>query len=183
MQRQILVTGSFSFNRHAVSPVHNIPGFTLIELLIVVLIIGIVSSMAVLYIDTAHDRLKSEVQILTQMIAITRDQAILSGKPMAISFEPEQYAFSQWNGRKWQKLTTKPFKPVIIDPRFKLNFFKTAAPAVNRKKPQELTKRVYFLPSGEAESFVVELSNPGEEAYHVKVALMGEITVESSSED
>ncbi len=156
-------------------------GFSLLELLIVVLIIGIVSSMAVLYIDTAHERLKSEVQVLAQLIMMSRDQAIITGKPMAITFAETEYYFSQWNGKQWQRLNKKPFQGKKIDSHFKLRLVKKAdinTPAALLQKPLTgKSNQVYFLPVGEAEAFYLEIKAQSGEKYRINVSFMGEISV------
>ncbi len=160
-------------------------GFSLLELLIVVLIIGIVSSMAVLYIDTAHERLKSEVQVLVQLITMSRDQAIITGKPMAVTFEETEYYFSQWDGKQWQRLNKKPFRGKKIDPHFKLLLVKTAdinTPAALLKKLfARKNNQVYFLPVGETEAFYLEIKTQSNEKYRINVSFMGEISVDKVS--
>lgn len=157
-------------------------GFSLIELLIVVLIIGIISSIAVLYIDTAHERLKSQVQLLSQMIEATGEQAIITGKPMAMIFEEAEYFFSQWDGKQWQQLNRKPFKPVRLKDDIKLSFYRKVTNsnrADNKSKGRSvIDNRVYFLPTGETESFYIELKNPARETYRIRVSLMGDLSVE-----
>ena len=73
-------------------------GFSLIELMIVVLIIGVSTSLIVLTIDHSDDRLKSETQYLLAMIQLARDEAIITGQSFGLTIETSddnaEYFFS-----------------------------------------------------------------------------------------
>ncbi len=144
-----------------------------------VLIIGIISSISVLYIDTTHERLKSEVQKLSQMIKAAGEQAVISGKPMAMTFESSEYYFNQWNGTKWQRIHSRPFRTQPLEANIRLDFKRE-----NNSEPDSgLYNRVYFLPTGETETFSVlmssfDMTNKRDiETYQINVSFMGELTV------
>ena len=168
----------------------NIWGFSLIELLIVVLIIGIISSISVLYIDTTHERLKSEVQRLSQLIKAAGEQAVISGKPMAMTFEPSEYYFSQWNGAKWQRINFSPFRTQSLKANIRLDFKRennNFRDQNNSEFNPGLYNMIYFLPTGETETFSVLMSSFNMankrdlETYQVHVSFMGDLSVKQVS--
>jgi general secretion pathway protein H len=87
-------------------------GMTLIEILVVVLIIGILASIATLSIGLlGEDReLEREMERLSNAIALLQEQAQLEGRDYGVLLETAGYEFYRFDGfeQKW--------KPVAGDP-------------------------------------------------------------------
>lgn len=72
-------------------------GFTLLEMLVVLILIGIIMSLAVLSFSGtgARDRLEEEAQRMIQLIALAREEAILQVQDLAVEVEPTGYRFAR----------------------------------------------------------------------------------------
>lgn len=71
-------------------------GFTLIELLVVLIIIGIVVAMiGVNLAPSPRQTLQTEAQRLALLLQQARDEAMTSGRRVAISIEKQEYRFWQ----------------------------------------------------------------------------------------
>jgi len=69
-------------------------GFTLIELLVVMVVVGVmVASIQLnLFSDDAR-RLRNEGERLAALLTALADETVTSGAPLAVSFNPDGYAF------------------------------------------------------------------------------------------
>lgn len=78
-------------------------GFTLLELLVVVLLIGIVTSFAVLSIggDSRSVELEREAKRLVALIGYAGEQAVLRTQEWGIRFEDRGYSFMVLNNGNW----------------------------------------------------------------------------------
>ena len=79
-------------------------GFTLLEVLIVLVMIGILTTMAgsVLLPGFEQRRLRSHMEILADQIAFAQHRAILSGRPYGLVVEDESYMFVTYSDQQWQ---------------------------------------------------------------------------------
>ncbi|MCU7940978.1 MAG: prepilin-type N-terminal cleavage/methylation domain-containing protein [gamma proteobacterium symbiont of Bathyaustriella thionipta] len=148
-------------------------GFSLIEIMIVVLIIGISASMAVLYIDNSDDRLKSEAKRLLGMTQLVRDDAIITGRSLAMIVERTNYYFSFLENGKWLPLSAKPFKKITVSDDIQLRFILSDKRDDSSKQPANL---FYFLPTGETSEFQVWISN-ADTQYHLSSTPLGELSL------
>ncbi|MEQ9736291.1 MAG: prepilin-type N-terminal cleavage/methylation domain-containing protein, partial [Algiphilus sp.] len=83
-------------------------GFTLLELLVVLLIIGVMTSFAVLSIGnrTLSDRLDNEASRLAQLFVLAQDEALFKRQEIGFFTDEERYGFLIPNGSGgWQPLT------------------------------------------------------------------------------
>lgn len=161
-------------------------GFSLIEIMIVVLIIGISASMAVLYIDNSDDRLKFESKRLLAMTQLARDDAIISGKSLAMTIntdtihDTDQYYFSQLENGKWIQFSEKPYRTITLSNDIKLRSILsaklTAKQADSNIKTLENKDLIYFLPTGETSEFQIWISNNNTE-YVLSSTIFGELSL------
>lgn len=163
-------------------------GFSLIEIMIVVLIIGISASMAVLYIDNSDERLKFESKRLLAMTQLARDDAIISGKSLAMTIDTigdtDQYYFSQLENGKWIQFSKKPYRTITLSNDIKLRSILTAklSSELSTKRPDSNIKTlenkdlIYFLPTGETSEFQIWISNNNTE-YVLSSTIFGELSL------
>ncbi|WP_198266099.1 pilus assembly FimT family protein [sulfur-oxidizing endosymbiont of Gigantopelta aegis] len=160
-------------------------GFSLIELMIVVLIIGIGASMAVLYIDTSDDRLKSQAKRILAMSQLARDDAIITGQSLAMSFknniDSTEYYFLQLDKAKWVEIKKKPYRRFKLSQDIQVRTIlsspvNNSKAGSNKSKLTEDKDLIYFLPTGETSEFQLLISND-ETEYQLSSTLFGELTL------
>lgn len=74
-------------------------GFTLIEILVVIMIIGIVMSIAVLSITLAggDTQLRDEAQRMMALVDVARDESLLQGREFGLEFMQGAYRFVEYD--------------------------------------------------------------------------------------
>lgn len=87
-------------------------GFTLVELLVVLVIVSLAAATVMLTIPRGRDDLELEARRLAARIAFARDEATVTGRPMALRPTADGYAFEVRDGSRWRTLGEPPFRPV-----------------------------------------------------------------------
>jgi len=134
-------------------------GFTLIELLVVVVLLGIVTSLAVLSIGTSGSEraMEEEAKRLHALIKLVREEAIIQAKEIAMEINKQEYGFLEYKDKKWIPLTNKIFQARSIkdDLEFRVET-ETESKIFTSEKPKLL--RLYFLSSGEQTPFQMKIN-------------------------
>jgi general secretion pathway protein H len=83
-------------------------GFTLIEILVVIVIIGIVMSIAILSITLAggDNQLRDEAQRMVSLVDVARDESLLQGREFGLEFMQGAYRFVEFDPltRQWSEI-------------------------------------------------------------------------------
>jgi general secretion pathway protein H len=79
-------------------------GFTLLEILVVLLIIGIIASLAVLSVHNRNqvDDLLTEAQRLARLFELARQESVIQGREAAIELHRDSYRFVHWVQEEWK---------------------------------------------------------------------------------
>ena len=155
-------------------------GFSLIELMIVILIIGISTSMAMLYIDNSDERLQTEARRILAMAQLLRDDAIISGEVSGLVIENRSYYFTQLEQGKWVERGNKPFKRIKLEDDIKIRTLITGDQIIKTNEQEQTTRNlIYFLPTGESSEFQIWISTDNSE-YVLTGSLMGQLTLKKS---
>jgi general secretion pathway protein H len=80
-------------------------GFTLVELMVVLAVMGLLAGLAVWRWPEGSGRVRSDAVALSSRIAAARDQAILSGRAIALEVDASGYRFVQRGDNGWQAVT------------------------------------------------------------------------------
>lgn len=96
--------------RPKVKAYQNEAGFTLVELMVVLVIFGLLASVAVLSFPSGSGALEKDAQIFAARMAALRDNAILQSRPMAVQVTQSGYSFLQRRKGMWDVLEDKPFQ-------------------------------------------------------------------------
>jgi len=97
-------------------------GFTLLELLVVMVIIGIIASMAVLSVGlaTRDNGVEKELQRIQDLIGLASEEAVAQGREFGLTFYGKEYEFSAWDAAEavWKPLgeDARPFVPHTFAP-------------------------------------------------------------------
>lgn len=140
-------------------------GFTLLELLVVLLIIGVMTSFAVLSIGnrTLSDRLDNEASRLAQLFVLAQDEALFKRQEIGFFTDEERYGFLIPNGSGgWQPLTQSgPLRVRPFSEPFRGVLFVEGQP-VAPPDPDDLEPAVLILSSGDMTPFRLEIDAPSD---------------------
>lgn len=136
-------------------------GFTLLEILVVVLIIGIVLSLATLaFRDDTADRLQTEARRLAALLTLASQEAVLQGEEMAAAFSPQGYRFQVLEENKWVDARDAVLRERQLAEDLALFLEiegETAQPG--EQEAEEQPPRIYLLSSGEITPFTLTLKH------------------------
>ncbi len=139
-------------------------GFTLVELLMTVAIIGVAAGAVVLSMPDPRSSVGEDAERFAARLQRAREEAILSGRPVAVEAAACGYAFSAFDGERWTPLRDGPFGD---EP------WSDGVVAVPVEPPLRLT----FDPTGVAEPARVVLSRDGR-SVAVAVDGAGEVSID-----
>lgn len=79
-------------------------GMTLVEMLAVLAIIAVAAGATVLGIGAATraPSVESEARRLSSRLQSVADEAMVTDRPLALTWDEKGYAFTSWDGRDWQ---------------------------------------------------------------------------------
>ena len=139
-------------------------GFTLVELLMTVAIIGVAAGAVVLSMPDPRPSVGEDAERFGARLQQAREEAILSGRPVAVEASAGGYTFSAFDGERWTRLRDGPFRDEPWSDGV------VAAPV---EPPLRLT----FDPTGVAEPARLVLSRDGR-SVAVAVDGAGEVSID-----
>ncbi|MGI9245572.1 MAG: type II secretion system minor pseudopilin GspH [Steroidobacteraceae bacterium] len=87
-------------------------GFTLLEVLVVVIIIGIITSMAVISVNVlgGDHEMQQEAQRLQAILAQAREDAMLQSRDLGLRVDEAGFEFLEYDGRteRWREVADDP---------------------------------------------------------------------------
>jgi general secretion pathway protein H len=154
---------------------HRRQGFTLLELLVVMLLLGIVLSIAVINIgDQRHEELRFESQRLYQVIRLAHEEAILNQEVLAIRFYPHGYEFQLLVEEDWQAVNTPDY--MLRHELDEVFVFELEQDGIGVSLDGEDGGRVMLSSSGEMTPFTLILKLDDDSlSYQLTGSLMGEL--------
>lgn len=140
----------------------KVHGFTLIELLVVIVLLGIVTSFAVLSMGTAsvEREAEEEVKRLHALIKLVREESIIQAKEIAMEINKQEYSFLEYKNKKWVPLENKVFRSRSIVSKLEMTVETKTEENIFESKDSERL-RLYFLSSGEQTPFEIRVSIKG----------------------
>jgi general secretion pathway protein H len=141
--------------------VRNIKGFTLIELLIVIVLIGIMTTMTMLSIGTGNQRdwQRQEAERLVQLLKMASQEAIIRGMPIALECHQRGYRFMSINNGEWRtEVEDAIFKPRTLQPQLFIDL--TIDKETVLLSAQEALKpdpQIVFTPDGDMNLFQIKI--------------------------
>jgi len=83
-------------------------GFTLMELMVVIVIIGLLSGAVVLTMADPRGRISGDIDRFSGRVRAARDNAIVTGRAVALWVSPSAYGFERRAQGQWQSITDGP---------------------------------------------------------------------------
>lgn len=84
-------------------------GFSLVEMLVVLLVMGLLATVAVLTIPGGERKLRSEAERFAARTVAARDEAIVGARPIALVVSEGGYYFERRSDGQWQPLPGRGF--------------------------------------------------------------------------
>ena len=144
-------------------------GFSLIEILVVIVIVGIVMSIAILSITLAggDSQLREEAQRMVSLVEVAQDESLLQGREFGLEFMQGAYRFVEFDP------LTRQWTEIVGDDTLRL-----------RQLPEELELELFIedrrvvLKSDPARMRMEEDARPGVEQYapHVLIYSSGDMS-------
>ncbi|MFA5530256.1 MAG: type II secretion system minor pseudopilin GspH [Thiohalomonadaceae bacterium] len=157
-------------------------GFTLIELLVVLVLIGIVTSIAVLSVGSSGEgEVELEARRLAALMALANEEAVLKSREMGVAFTVDGYQFlALGDDNVWVALNDDTFRPRTLPTGFSLKLSMDGLP-VDISKPKEVPEpHVYLLSDGERTAFEVDLGVIDGVRYRVMGPALGDLQVSTA---
>ena len=134
-------------------------GFTLIELLVVIVLLGIVTSFAVLSMGTGSTerKMEEEAKRLHALIKLVQEESIIQAKEIAMEINKNEYSFLEYKDKKWIPLTSKIFHPRSLSDELEFNVETDTKTKMFKEKNTDIL-RLYFLSSGEQSPFQIKIN-------------------------
>lgn len=165
-------------------------GFTLLELLVVIVLLGIVSSFAMLSLNLTglESELDEEARKIHALINLAKEEAIIQAQEVALKIDKQTYSFEYWDGEKeaWFAKTEKVFRQRNIHDGLMLRFESEATKLFvkndedSKNKDEIENGTAYFLSSGEQSEFTIkiEIKDDPQVYYQLEGKLNGDIKIE-----
>lgn len=163
-------------------------GFTLLELLVVIVLLGVVSSFAVLSLNITglETELKEETKKIHALINLAKEEAIIQAQEIALVVGQKAYFFQylDWQSKTWLAKEDKVFRRRKIHEGIKIYLETEAGEIIFRKKDDEdELNRIFFLSSGEQSKFIIKISIRENEENYFRIIgdINGNLKVEKNS--
>jgi general secretion pathway protein H len=169
-------------------------GFTLLEVLVVIVIIGILTSMAVISVNVlgGDHEMQQEAERLQAILLQSREDAIMQSRDLGMRLDETDYEFLEYDGRtgKWVAVENDPLLRARTLPeglRLGLRVedravqLKTMQPATDR---DPISPQIVLQASGELAPFDLLLSRDGtDQQRRISGTLEGTIEVHDDAQE
>ncbi len=136
-------------------------GFSLLETLVVLLIIGIMFSVATLNVSDfgRHYYYRYQLEELASKIRLLREQAVLTNQIYGLVLKDNQAVFTRFTNNRWKAITkNKAFSSISFEQNLRLDL---------QKKSKGHT--LYIYPDGMLTAFVLTLYQQNKQSFITKV--------------
>ena len=162
-------------------------GFTLIEILVVMILLGIVMTIAVISIgNTQSEQLEEDMRRLLQIARLTHEEAIINQQTLAIKFSEHGYSIQRYDpqGKIWVPVTEPAFfLPKELDESYEIKLLQdglsVSLEANDDPEEDSGSGKVLMYASGEMTPFELIISLPDSDIhYRLTGDLMGTLEID-----
>ena len=159
-------------------------GFTILELLVVLVIIGIVVSMATLAVGGNEARtLRDEAQRLTALLDLAIQESVLNGREMALEVDESSYQFLAYVDEEWLPLAeVDEFRLRELPLGIQLEAEVEGQAAAEDLFGETEASQVWIMSSGEVSPFTITLKLEDGPLYRLNGDMMGGLKLEGPLE-
>ncbi len=155
-------------------------GFTLIEILVVMILLGIIMTIAMLSIGNSQsEQLEEDMRRLLQIMRLAHEEAIINQQTLAMKFSPHGYALQRYDGKGkiWIPVTEPAFfQAKKLDQGYEIKLLQEGLKVSLEK---EDGGKVMMYSSGEVTPFELNIGLPDSEInYRMTGDLMGNLEIE-----
>jgi general secretion pathway protein H len=171
-------------NLHGTDRLKCSKGFTILELLVVLLIIGILLSLASLSVGGGEARqLREEAQRIVALVDLAAQESLLKSKELALVFEQDGYAFLVEEDEEWVLVEKEgALRPRELPEGMQLTIQVEGQAAEENLLGETESIPVFILSSGEMSQFDLMLSLEDGPSYHLKGDITGSMSLEGPLE-
>jgi len=151
-------------------------GFTLLELLVVVLIIGVLTSLIAISIAPSQPSPQRESRRFHQVLEAAREQAVLFNQELGVELRGNRYRVVQWQALQWRPLEAGEFSehtlPGDLSQTLWLDGLAYQEESADSDLPQP---QILFFSTGEVTPFGWALRDPAEnDEWRLSASPLGE---------
>lgn len=140
-------------------------GFTLIEVMIVIVIIGLMSSLVLLNMPASEKTAREQAEELAARLTLASQSAVLSGETVGVTLTNDGYGFLRRRATGWEAHTLIPEKPWIdwVD-RSQVRLTLDGEAVKLPRRGRNAKPILYFTTTGDSPAFSITLYSGGEHA-------------------
>ncbi len=166
-------------------------GFTLIEIMVVVVIVGTITTFAVLGLSMGRDdTVEREARRLHMVLELAAESALLEARELGLILEPDGYRFTELQDADWRGIRQSDrryLNPHTLPDQVRMEIEVEGLPGDREPGASEDDRPgIMLLSSGEVTPFRLSLSDRGrrdDTHYLIRGDLTGRLTLELPEED
>lgn len=168
-------------------------GFTLIEMMVVLIIVGVIASLAMVRLTTDDDaaQARREAERLGALLRLARDEAIVRARSMGLHLAADGYRFALYDSGRWRDLEGDAvFRERRLPDHLRLTVVDVggalapASPRAGRSRnDEEAPPQVILTAGGEVTPFELAIAGlDGSGVQRIHGGSMGRFTIEAGDE-
>lgn len=152
-------------------------GFTLLEILIVVMIIGVMTTVFLVTLESdRHDQVNTEAQRFAALLRLASQESLLGSKDMTVEIFSDGYRFLVSDQDQWQVLNDRLLAPRQLPEGLAFAIQLEGIAAQINDATTDVVPRIYLYPTGEMTPFTVTVTAQDSDVrYHVSSGLNGKL--------